>query len=220
MTQKKCLLSSVASQGIRKVTGSCPFVLLDFSTHQVKALIDSGYVRSMCRTVFDKLNDLGQVKSIEPITIQCITAAQTTLPVDMMASIQFKIEGFSWRWKFLVVSRFGADFIASTGFISDLCSSKWVFNFKPKVAISLTGITLYDGGIWELSYPTERAEPGPLDHTRPEHQDEWSTLCDRYPEVLAKKLGLTNLLEYKIKIISDKMVRHIHISWIHLKWKL
>lgn len=115
---------------------------------------------------------------------------------------------------------FRADFIASTGFASDLCSSKGVFKFKPKVAISLTGITLYDGGIWELSYPTKRAKPGPLDHMRPERQDESSTLCDRYPEVLAKKLGLTNLLEYKIKIISDKMVRNIHISWLHLKWKL
>lgn len=59
-----------------------------FVTFQHSSSEGFGSVRSiMCRTLFDKLNDLGQVKSIEPTTIQCITAAQTTLPMDMMASI-------------------------------------------------------------------------------------------------------------------------------------
>lgn len=208
------MLAKLATHGIQGSQYSCPYVLVLFGEHQVKALVDSGSARSLIsRDLFDLFSSSGLVRKVTPTSLQCMTAARTTLPIDMLASFQIKIEMFSWRWEFLVASRLGADcilgadFIKDTGFLLDLSRNVGYFKFDPKVLISLTGTTMSGGEVLEVSEPQEQPEADLLAHLSPERRETIAALCDKFPDVLTKRLGLTNLLEYKIKIVSDKVVR-------------
>lgn len=101
----------------------------------------------------------------------------------------------------------GADFIKNTGFVFDLSKGVGYFKFDSKVLVSLSGTTVSDGAVLEVSEPQEQSEADPFTHLNPERRKTLVTLCEKFPDVLTKKLGLTNLLEYKIQVTSDKVVR-------------
>lgn len=106
------MLSEVSLNRVRAGSYKCPFVMLQCGTIRCNALVDSGSARCLIsNNFFDKLRCQGLVLSTEETNLQCLTASRVVLPVDMVASLHFKIEGFSWTWSFLVSSVLGLDCI-------------------------------------------------------------------------------------------------------------
>lgn len=142
-----------------------------------------------------------------------MTASQSPLQIDSIASVHFRVECFSWTWTFLVAPEvggnliLGADFIAHAVLVLDLVLNVGHFKFDPKVPVSLTGTTGVTEGPVAFCCSEERGEKDLFEHPKQEQQSALKQLCSRFPDVLTKKLGLTHLMEYKIRLTSNKVIR-------------
>lgn len=150
---------------------------------------------------------------MEETFLNLVTASQETLPVNAVVGLHFKIQCFSWTWKFLVAPSvgveciLGADFIAHTGFVIDLNKRMGFFKFNRRVCIPLGDLGSAKDDNMKVSCTSEKTVHDPLSHLPPERRLIVSKLCERFPDVLTKKLGLTNLMEYRIRLTSDQVVR-------------
>lgn len=59
----------------------------------------------------------------------------------------------------------------------------------------------------EVTCPSGESKADPCSHLSPEKREQILQLCKGFPEVLTKELGLTDLMEYKIRLTSNKIER-------------
>lgn len=203
----------MAQLGVTGRNSLCPYIVIGVGNTTFQCLVDSGAARSLIsRKTFEELKLQRKVMRTESTSLQCMTASQAPLKVDMVASLHFKIECFSWTWKFLVASELGvevilgADFIAHSGLVLDLALRVGHFKFDPKVPVSLAGVTTVNS-LRAFSCSQEEVPENPLGHLCQDQQAALKELCSRFPDVLTKRLGLTPLMEYKIRLTSNKVVR-------------
>lgn len=208
------LLPILASQGIKPAENYCPFLKINFNELSCEALVDSGSARSLIsERLYNRLEAKKLIRSTEKISFNCVTASNAPLPINKLASVHMKLEGFAWRWKFLVSHELGldcilgADFIKSTGLILDLTSSKVFFKFHRSISIPLVNSGKIEDEVLEVSLEGKKVEPDLLGHLDVVRRKTIEDLCSRFPDVLTKRLGLTHLLEYKINLTSHEVVR-------------
>lgn len=209
------MLFELANYGVKTSSSFCPYVELQIGKNRHKALVDSGSARCLVsKKFFNVLVAEGLVRGTEATTLQCLTASNEIIGVDMIASIHFKIEGFSWTWRFLVSGALGsdcilgADFVAGSGLVLDLKDRVGFFKFRRGVRVPLFDFRheILDE-VLEITCPPEEPREDPFAHLSTEHREQLSQLCRRFPEVLTKQLGLTSLMEYKIKLLSSQVER-------------
>ena len=111
-------------------------------------------------------------------------------------------------WSFLVSPALGveciigADFICKSGLVIDIKEHQCYFKFNRGVVIPFLGYQGTRQDIQEVECPdTSR------DHLSQSQQSALDQLCERFPTVLTPALGLTHLLEYKIRLTDSKVVR-------------
>lgn len=61
----------------------------------------------------------------------------------------------------------GAELIKNTGFVLDLSKGVGYFKFDSNVLVSLSGTTVSDGVVLEVSEPHEQTEADPFAHPSP-----------------------------------------------------
>ena len=138
----------------------------------------------------------------------CWTASREILPISRVVSLSIKIECFSWVWRFLVSPALGvdcivgADFISKSGLVLDIQAHHCYFKFNREVVIPFLGYQGANGGIQEVVCPDSER-----DHLTPSQKHALDHLCEQFPTVLTPNLGLTHLLEYKIRLTDSAVVR-------------
>lgn len=207
-------LAGVAALGIRGRASQLPYIALEIGNFQIKALIDSGSARSFISTALcDRLTKAGSIKGVENTDFNCVTASKTPLNVSSVVSVKFKVEGFSWLWKFLSARELavdcilGSDFLGKSGFVVDVQSGHGYFKFNRRVLVPLDGSISPVNCIQDDSSAEAKDDKRSLGHLTPEQAQQIEELCARYPEVLTPKLGVTDLMEYEIRLKDKQPVR-------------
>lgn len=217
-------ISSLAALQKEKVWAipsiALPCLAVDFCSLLVSALLDSCASRNLISAnMFAKLPNriIGEVNE-ERIRISTAKEDQH-LTSQCDAVIKIKVGGFSWRTRFLVVpglhaeAILGLEFILKTGLNFDL-SEKWAnFKFKPEVKIPIVQAfptkQIVKPNFEEYSLQAETGvDDGPdLSHLSAERADRVRNILAKFPQVLTKKLGRTNLINYDIELSDLKPVR-------------
>lgn len=206
----------LAGKGISAPLNRCPYVLVHFGKLRCGTLLDSGSARSLLSwKQYQLLLQQNKIKSTESTHIQCLTASREVLPISLIVLCSLKIEGFSWPWKFLVSESLGvdcilgADFITHSRLIINLSKNLGCFAFnRENRAVKLFGSANEATQVVEVVVENmEVTKTDPLAHLSDERKAVLSQLCKQYPDVLTSKLGLTKVIEYKIGLTNDQVVR-------------
>jgi hypothetical protein len=214
-------VAAVARLGIKTSRSTCPYLHFELNGLPVGGLVDTGSVRSLIGGgLYKQLADKGLIRAHIPETIQCRTAANTPLEITHSVLLKVKIEGFTWQWKFLVAKDLavslilGADFVAKSGLVLDLHSGHAFFKFRRHVKVPLhesntpVNLVLGEQPTGELPIRENQISPqGQFDHLPPRQRKLLQDFCARFPDVLTKKLGVTKLIEYEIRLNDTRPVR-------------
>lgn len=182
-----------------------------FGGQAVDASIDTGSTINLCaRTFFDKIKkDKQIVKSAKPIKEFSISATGNKIQFNQSAEINFKIQHFSWTFKFFISPKLPTPVILGINFLR---KSKAVINMDqhlitfPYGTSFIMAMTPYDreGTDNEVSYTVG-------DHLTPNQIAKTKHLMQRFPDTVTPRLDRTNLIEFDIDIRSDKVVRALSV---------
>lgn len=204
----------MAALGIRSGASLSPCVDINVKDIRCYTLLDSGAARSLISLEsYKKLAKANVILGVRKSSMVCRTASLSPLPIQFEVVFKFKIEGFSWKWNFLVAQDLGlpcilgADFLRKSGLVLDVQGSCFYFKFNRRVLIPFKGKQRASSGIREVECDQDQEKRDPLAHLTLEQQDSIRGLCARYPDVLTAELGVTNKLEYEIRLKDHTPVR-------------
>lgn len=115
---------------------------------------------------------------------------------------------FSWPVEFLLVRGLkidfllGCDFIQRTGLVLDFAAGTFHFKFSPNEVISLCSCS--HGSAVSSILGDEKFDVG---HLSGERAKRLLSVLEQFPDVLSNKLGVTNVLEYTIRLSDGVPVR-------------
>lgn len=193
--------------------GVIPFIECQLGTLNpisTVALIDSGAVRSLIsKSLIQQLETTNSNLIFEPENLKCTTANKGQLLITESVVLKIKIENFSWKFKFFICETLsvpviiGCDFIHHAKLVPDLFNKIYFFGFRPsfKFELGCNADTLMGKLQNNLMIDNQGSNLGK------DEQNRLAQVLKRYDDVLTLKLGLTNLTEYEIKLVSDKPVR-------------
>lgn len=199
-----------------KIRGLCnnviPFISCYLGSPKIRsvALIDSGAIRSIIsRKVYDNLVSKIPNLITQKENISCTTANNTQLLLHESVILKIKVENFSWYFKFFITNDvpfpmiLGCDFISYSKLILDLFNRRYFFGFKPNYKFK-----------FEEDWKAKCSEPvnsiavtEVADNLSHLEQSQLEGVLNEFKDVLSKKLGKTNLTEYKIRLTSTEPVR-------------
>ena len=93
-----------------------------------------------------------------------------------------------------------ADFISKSSLVLDVHGHQCYFKFNRGVVIPFLGYQGAKEGIQEIACPDSSR-----DHLTRSQKKALDQLCEQFPTVLTPTLGLTHLLEYKIRLTDSKI---------------
>jgi hypothetical protein len=115
-----------------------PKILAQLGNLVLLVLIDSGSTRSLISLVLFKRMQLADPRlCLRPVSLQCFTASGHKLDVLGEVELPVKIQGFSWKFTFLVARHlsgspiFGVDFMKKTRMVLDVRARHVWFGFTP-----------------------------------------------------------------------------------------
>lgn len=190
-----------------------PYIDVDFGSVAISALLDSGAMRSiLSKKLFEKLLLHKLVKRVQNTKIQCVTATKQNVSIDCCATVKVKIEGFSWYIPFLVSDDvgldviLGVDVIEKTGMVIDLKDKIFYFKFYKNHYFNLNSVskakTLPKENVCHIEENVNY-----VGHLSEVEAQLIQSVIDEFPDVLTSKLGLTDLIEYDIKLTDEVAVK-------------
>jgi hypothetical protein len=150
---------------------------------------------------------------LESLDAVCVTAAGNKLRIRGLAHLLVKIQGFAWKFPFLVVQDLvhpvilGCDFFLNTKLVLYLSASRCVFTSAPNHYVPV--IPWGKGKLKSLSI-SEGSEPGRksmFGKLSSQRRDRLLSVIRKYPDILTKELGLTHLVKYHIRVVDPTPVR-------------
>lgn len=210
-------------------TAPLPHSVVQLGSLEMSSLIDSGSARTLIsERTFHLIRNSKCLKKIEKCNISCFTASHEPLEISRSVILHFKIQGFSWNFKFLVAPNLhadmilGADFLRHSGLILDLHGNTFCFKFKCKNHFPISGykppicieaLSSFDVDCSNIENQCNTKTPE-LDETNgPDlsHLNSWEKrkvrrILEKYSSVLTTDLGRCNLLDYDIVLKDRKLV--------------
>lgn len=190
-----------------------PHIEVDLGPRVTPALIDSGATRSVIRQdLLDELLKHKLVKRDQSVNITCTTATKQSLSITRCATIKMKIGNYSWNVPLLVARKLepqlilGIDFIKKTSLILDVHANQFHFKFDKHKVYQLVSEKHSDPEPLEHLHSI-KDEICDLNHLSHKDQNNLRELLQNFDSVLTSKLGLTNLIEYRIKLKDPSVVR-------------
>lgn len=190
-----------------------PFIDVDFGPIKLPGLLDSGSMRSiLSKKIFDQLLLHRLVKRVQHTNIQCITATNQRIYIDCCATVKVKIENFSWYIPFLISDNvgldliIGADVIEKTGMIIDLKGRQFYLKFNRKQVFCFNDVNELKSNKNENMCVLDK-KINHVSHLPVKEGKLVQDLIDKFPDVITAKLGLTDLLEYDIKLKDNTAVK-------------
>jgi transposase InsO family protein len=204
--------------GNKKIKGAATTVVsaveVQLGKAHVQVLIDSGSVRSIISVKdFQRVHGQQEGPELKAVMIHCSSASGEDLGILGEADIKLKIQGFTWKWKFLVSTKLrgqpllGMDFISQNKVVLDFGNRQCHFGFAPTVSIPLLKPKV---GVWCAQTIVRGSEGGPefrCGALNFQQRAQLESLVRKYPDVLTDKLGRTHVLEYDIQLLDKTPVR-------------
>lgn len=145
------------------------------------------------------------VKSVTPVKEFAISASGNKINFKQSAEIHFKILHFSWTYKFYIAPKLptpivlGANFLRKSQAVIDMARLQVTFPYGPNMAMAVRP--------WR-----NEEQPGEVTYAVGENLDsnqvaQIHRLMKQFPDTVTPRLGRTSLIEYDIKVKSDKVVR-------------
>lgn len=199
---------------------TCPRILVNFNKLSCPALLDSGSARTIIAANFlEKLKAEGVIKEMKDNKITCYTASNTPLIINKSVDIKLRIEHFTWVFSVLVADKLSCDFIIGADFfdhsrlVLDVHGSQFYFKFSPKFKIPFYNPNSPNDSKPTLKFSSINSEKfgdTPLYYSNELTQDQQNQVDDlrnEFSDVLTKRLGLTTLIEYDIKLKDREPVK-------------
>ena len=190
-----------------------PYIQVDLGVTSTLGLIDSGSTRSLIsQQLADTLAEHNLVKRSQTVNIKCATANKQNLIIKLSITIKLKIKNLTWYFPMLVCDELGpdlilgADFISKTGIILDIHDKKYYFGFDRTQKYSFDCETNNSKNNGTAATHLEHHE-SELTHLESKDRLKIQKLINEFATVLTPKLGLTNLIEYKINLSDNKVIR-------------
>lgn len=187
-----------------------PFVPATVGSETLLALIDSGSSVSLIDYNWYAANKrLAKLPELRAVLEQCRSVSGEQLHLMGQVRCNVRIGRFSWPVELIVCKGLsvqlllGVDFLTKTGCILDYGRKVLRFEFCPKDQIRF------------CDHPSER-QVGNVQtpksgfvtsHLTASQAAEILAVLDRFPEVLTDKLGVTNRIQYEIKLTDEEPVR-------------
>lgn len=207
-------MSESTAFSVKSKGSVCPFIEVLVKDKLHRALLDSGSARCLISyNLYEELKSCGVIKTEKVSSMVCKTASLSPLPIQLEVCFKFKIEGFSWKWNFLVARDLGlscilgADFFQRSGLVIDIHGLCCFFKFNRRVLVPFSGVGKGPYGVQEVACEGEKAKEDPLAHLSLDQRKAIQELCTRYPDVLTSELGVTDQLEYEIRLNDHTPVR-------------
>lgn len=189
---------------------SLPFVCTTINQEPVCALVDSGSAVSVIDYAwFLEYDSVGKFAELRPPSQGCATAGGQRLPLLGECRVWLRICDFTWPITILVAKKLsvpvilGADCLKKIGFVLDFASKSFHFKFAPSVSIAWCSCRLA-AQVNSISLSEEKIELGHLTRSQ---QEQLRSSLGRFSDVLVDRLGVTNLIKYKIQLTDDVPVR-------------
>ena len=185
-----------------------PYIQVDLGVTTTLGLIDSGSTRSLIsQQLADILAKHNLVKRSQPVNIKCATANKQNLIIKLSVTIKLKIKNLTWYFPVLVYDELGpdlilgADFIGKTGIIFDMYDKKYYFRFDRTQKYNFDYEVNNSKKKMETSATHLEHRESELDHLESKDRLKIQKLIKEFSTALNPKLGLTNLIEYKICLL-------------------
>lgn len=174
----------------------------------VQALLDTGSTQCIISNNFFQKLKLNKktMLNIKPVTNQATTANGSKIHFKQEVPLHFKIEYLSWSFPFLVANRLPIDMIIGLNFIQ---YSDMVINAAQReITFPFDSTFLITNEIdnqQDLDDTIDQPTFG--EYLKPNQIKQFQEILDRFPHTVTTEVGRTNLIEYEIKLNSDKPVK-------------
>lgn len=158
------------------------------------------------RETFNRLQKIPRVVSkVCPAKVSAMAASGESVLFDTSATLHFKIAHLSWNFKFYVSDSLpvpiiiGSDFLTHSKAIINMANHTLAFPYGTPRVFSLLPVL-----------PTISDTRGSVtmgDNLTDTQKEQIQNLIGKFPNTITKQLGRTNLVEYKIRVNSDKIIR-------------
>ena len=146
------------------------------------------------------------------MNIKCATINKQNLIIKLSVTIKLKIKKLTWYFPGLGYDGLGpnlilgTDFVSETGIILDMYDKKYYFRFDRSQKYNFD-YEINNSGDMETSATHLEHHESALDHLESKDRLKIQKLIKEFSTVLTPKLGLTNLIEYKINLSDNKVIR-------------
>lgn len=183
------------------------FVEINFGKIQISALIDTGSsLTIMDWQTFETLREeTKSIVSISESSASALSASGEQVVFIQKACIHFKLGHLSWDFDFQVSRDFplpvvlGADFLVKSRAMVNMAKQTLTFPFGTPRVFALVAD--------QEDEPTNNEPFSPQTHLSEAQKEAIKQLINDFPHTITKTLGRTNLLEYHIRVNSEKVVR-------------
>lgn len=190
------------------VTTSMKYLATDvtFGSVAVSALLDTACSRTLMSEYFFENNVQGRPceKKREIENFAATTASNDILKSSKKVYIHFKIKPYSWTFPFFVIKELphdvilGLDFMHFTSMSLNIQNSSFTFSFGKNITFP----------VLETNIEQPQTNAVKINQNLPQHQqNKFTQLIAEFPDVITKRLGRTNLVEYDIELTDDTPVR-------------
>lgn len=183
---------------------------LQFGGQIASALVDTGASCSIISAdLFNKIRDIKGVVvgKPHPSLSTATTASSLQLALSHYVSLHFKVSYLSWTRKFYIAQQLpvdiilGLDFLDFTKAVINVAKGTIVFPYATPLVLTLG---TPQNNSTELSEPKAPTIGTNLDSNQ---KYQIQQLIAQFPDTITKKLGRTDLIEYRINIKPDLQVR-------------
>lgn len=152
---------------------------------------------------------LCRLSAVRPSLRRCRSINGEQLPLIGEVRGSLSIGRFSWPVCLLVVKQLpvtlllGCDFISRTGLVLDVSGNALFFKFAPAYKIGLCSCRASLRG----NFVCASSSNFQIEHLERNQQEQLGNLLQQFPKVLCDELGVTDLIEYHIRLVDDIPVR-------------
>lgn len=205
--------------GVINSNNNLPFIPVSFGNSKItqSALIDTGSSYSfLSYNLFHELTKSNEVDfNVFNKNLICSAANSSDMTIKKACIMKIRLQHMTWKFEFLLSSDLpvkiilGANFIKMSDMIIDLPNNRYFFCFNPSTTFPLIRDANNNANKrnFSVSNVIQKIIPGDVSHLSDFELKRVNKIIADFPDVLTSRVGSTDLVQYDIKLTSNKIVR-------------